>query len=93
MRYAGLRKARFAAAQSAGVIPISAKLPPRNESVVPWEELSAEDQRIESRKMELYAALLENLDFHVGRLIQHLKDNGLYDNTLIVFMSDNGAAG
>lgn len=43
--------------------------------------------------MELYAAMVENLDFHVGRLIAYLKDNDLYDNTLILFMSDNGAAG
>jgi arylsulfatase len=37
--------------------------------------------------------MVENLDHHVGRLIGHLKARGLYDNTLIVFMSDNGAAG
>jgi arylsulfatase len=43
--------------------------------------------------MQLYAAMVENLDRHVGRLIDHLKTSGLYENTLIVFMSDNGAAG
>jgi arylsulfatase len=43
--------------------------------------------------MELYAAMVENLDRHVGKLIAYLKANGLYENTLIVFMSDNGAAG
>lgn len=43
--------------------------------------------------MELYAAMVENLDHHVGRLIAYLKDKGLYENTLVVFMSDNGAAG
>ncbi len=42
--------------------------------------------------MELYAAMVDNLDDHVGRLIDYLKANDLYDNTLIVFMSDNGAA-
>jgi arylsulfatase len=42
--------------------------------------------------MELYAAMVENLDHHVGRLIDYLKSNNLYENTLIVFMSDNGAA-
>jgi hypothetical protein len=55
--------------------------------------LDAEQRRIEARKMELYAAMVENLDHHVGRLIDHLKARGVYDNTLIVFMSDNGAAG
>jgi arylsulfatase len=43
--------------------------------------------------MQLYAAMVDNVDRQVGRLIDHLKANGLYDNTLIVFMSDNGAAG
>lgn len=42
--------------------------------------------------MELYAAMVDNLDHHVGRLVDWLKDNGQYENTLIVFMSDNGAA-
>ena len=43
--------------------------------------------------MELYAAMLTNLDFHVGRLIESLKSQDLYDNTLIVFISDNGPDG
>jgi arylsulfatase len=68
-------------------------LPPRNEAVEPWAELDALERRREARKMELYAAMVENLDHHVGRLVDYLKSNGLYDNTLIVFMSDNGAAG
>jgi arylsulfatase A-like enzyme len=42
--------------------------------------------------MELYAAMVENLDHHVGRLMAHLEARGVYENTLIVFMSDNGAA-
>lgn len=42
--------------------------------------------------MELHAAMVENLDHHLGRLFAHLKKKGLYDNTLIVFFSDNGAA-
>ena len=42
--------------------------------------------------MELYASMPTNLDDHVGRLVVHLKESGLYENTTIVFMSDNGAA-
>lgn len=57
-----------------------------------WESLSAEERAVEARRMEIYAAMVENLDWNVGRLIQHLQDIGRYDNTLIVFMSDNGAA-
>jgi arylsulfatase len=43
--------------------------------------------------MELYAAMIEYLDDQIGRLISHLKKTGKYDNTLVVFISDNGAAG
>jgi arylsulfatase len=43
--------------------------------------------------MEIYAAMVDNLDHNVGRLIDYLRQSGQYDNTLIVFMSDNGAAG
>ncbi len=91
--YDALRKRRFDSLQEAGIVPLSSELPPRNDAVTRWEELSKEQQRFESRKMELYAAMVDNLDDHVGRLIAYLQESGLYDNTLIVFMSDNGAAG
>ena len=87
-----LRGRRFESLKQAGIIPLESELPPRNEEITPWSDLTAEEQRHESRKMELYAAMVDNLDDHVGRLIDYLKANDLYDNTLIVFMSDNGAA-
>lgn len=90
--YDALREERFEAAKRAGVISADHELPPRNPAVVPWNDLSDEQKRTESRKMELYAALLHHFDEQVGRLIDYLKDAELYDNTLIVFMSDNGAA-
>ncbi len=99
-RYAGrydegydvLREQRLASLKQAGIIPETSSLPPRNDAIIPWERLTPEERRSESRKMELYAAMVENLDDHVGRLIAYLQENGLYENTLIVFMSDNGAA-
>jgi arylsulfatase A-like enzyme len=45
------------------------------------------------RKMELYAGLVENLDFHVGRLIDHLKKIGEYENTIFIVFGDNGPEG
>jgi arylsulfatase len=90
--YDALREQRFESLKEAGIIPLDSVLPPRNPEITPWEELSTEQQRRESRKMELYAAMVDNLDDHVGRLIAYLKDNDLHENTLIVFMSDNGAA-
>lgn len=91
--YDVLREQRFESLKEAGIIPPTSVLPPRNEAIRPWDELDPDEQRKESRKMELYAAMVENLDDHVGRLLRSLRDNGLYENTLIVFMSDNGAAG
>jgi arylsulfatase len=91
--YDALRKQRFDSLMKAGVIPKDSTLPPRNDAIVAWGDLDQEQQREESRKMELYAAMVDNLDDHVGQLLDFLRDNGLYDNTVIVFMSDNGAAG
>ena len=90
--YDVLRERRFAAAKRAGVISADHELPPQNPALVPWNELSTEEKRIEVREMELYASLLHHLDDQIGRLIDFLKSVDLYDNTLIVFMSDNGAA-
>lgn len=100
-RYAGqyelgydvLRKINFTNLKSAGIIDPDSTLPPRNPQVVPWDELTAEQQSRESRKMELYAAMVENLDGHVGQLIDHLEETQQLRDTLIIFMSDNGAAG
>lgn len=91
--YDALREERFASLKTAGIIPQNSTLPPRNDAIKPWHKLTKDEQRVESRKMELYSAMVENLDRHVGRLIDYLKRNGMYENTLIVFMSDNGAAG
>lgn len=83
LREKGLLPADFVAAQR---LPVTPNLPG-------WEQLSAEQRRVEARKMEIYAAMVGNLDHNIGRLIDYLKSSGQYDNTLIVFMSDNGAAG
>jgi arylsulfatase len=92
MGYDRLREQRFESLKAARIIPAESKLPPRNDAIAPWNALGAAEQRAEARKMELYAAMVENLDRHVGRLLDYLRDNDLYDDTLIVFMSDNGAA-
>lgn len=92
MGYDRLRELRFESLQGAGIIPIDHRLPPRLEWITPWEDLSEEERRVESRKMELYAAMVENLDRHVGRLLGHLDERGMLDNTVVVFISDNGAA-
>lgn len=58
-----------------------------------WKELSPEQQRVESKRMAVYAAMVESMDAQIGRVIEHLKQSGQYDNTVVIFMSDNGADG
>jgi arylsulfatase len=90
--YEVLREQRMESLKKAGMIPLTAQLPPLHPKVKPWNSLSPEEQKKEARKMELYAGMVENLDYNIGRLIAYLKETGQYENTLIVFMSDNGAA-
>src|ERR1700743_3400483 len=60
---------------------------------VHWEDLD-EDSRIKSaRAMEVYAGMVDRMDWNIGRVIEYLKDTGEYDDTLILFRSDNGAEG
>jgi arylsulfatase A-like enzyme len=91
--YEVLKERRLVSLKKAGMIPEDALLPPNHPRVQPWSSLSDEEKKIESRKMELYAGMVDNLDANIGRLLNYLKETGEYDNTLIVFISDNGAAG
>lgn len=56
-----------------------------------WDSLDADRQRDLARRMAVFAAMVEALDQGVGRIVQHLQATGQLDNTLIVFLSDNGA--
>jgi arylsulfatase len=58
-----------------------------------WSSLTALEKKAQARYMEIYAGMVDNLDHNIGLLIQHLKDIGEYDNTYIMFQSDNGAEG
>ncbi|HHE65108.1 MAG TPA: arylsulfatase [Bacteroidetes bacterium] len=90
--YEKLKERRLASLKKAGMIPKDAVLPPNHQRVKSWDSLSEKEKKKESRKMELYAGMVDNLDHNIGRIIQYLKDIGEFENTLIVFMSDNGAA-
>jgi arylsulfatase len=58
-----------------------------------WASLTPLEKKAQARYMEIYAGMVENLDYNIGLIIQHLKDIGEYDNTFIMFQSDNGAEG
>jgi arylsulfatase len=59
----------------------------------PWHEMTDDERAISARTMEVYAAMVERIDWNIGRLIAHLKQSGDLDDTVILFLSDNGAEG
>ena len=59
--------------------------------IIDWDSLSEEERAFRARQMALYAGMAEAMDDNIGRIISHLKASGEYDNTLVIFMSDNGA--
>ena len=85
-----LRNERHQRAQALGLIPQGAPLADVPPDFRAWDSLSAEDRALYAARMEVNAAMLEAMDFHIGRLIQHLKEKGEYDNTIFVVSSDNG---
>lgn len=87
------REARFEATQRLGLISESAPVPERLPSVVPWSELPAEQQAREARLMAIYAAMVDSMDFNIGRVLEAIERSGDAEDTVIIFMSDNGAAG
>ena len=91
--YDRLRETRLQSSIDAGLVPADIQEVPRLDRVTPWDDLTEDEQRYSSRAMEVYAAMVERMDFHTGRVIDHLKTTGQYDSTLIIFMSDNGAEG
>lgn len=88
--YEVLKTRRIAGAKREGLIPESAPAAGPHPKVKPWDSLSSEQKAIESRTMEAYAGQIEYMDYNIGRVINFLKDIGEYDNTVIIFTSDNG---
>lgn len=59
---------------------------------LPWNELSESQQRFQATKMAIHAAMIDRMDHEIGRIIDQLKVMNAFDNTLILFASDNGAS-
>lgn len=76
-----------------GIVPKDLKNFSKNPAIPKWNVLSQEQKEEFARDMEVYAAMLDYMDMSIGRVFDYLKKEGLYDNTMIVFMSDNGANG
>ena len=83
---------RSSARRSWALIPQDAELSRHDPDVQDWNTLSAGEKKLYARMMEVFAGFLTHTDYHYGRLFEFLKDIGECDNTLIMFISDNGAS-
>jgi arylsulfatase len=91
--YEAIRAARIERMKSLGIVNPEATVFPRLPNVPAWNDLPADEKVKSARSMELFAGMVEHMDANIGKLIGYLKTNGMYDNTMIVFLSDNGPEG
>ena len=108
MGYEAYREQVFARQKQLGIFPDNAELSPLNpyetetsvegkdwpplDVVRPWDSLSDDEKRLFCRMAEVYAGFLSHTDHEIGRLLDFLELSGQLDNTIIVFVSDNGAS-
>ncbi|MGD8810776.1 MAG: arylsulfatase, partial [Gammaproteobacteria bacterium] len=88
--YEALYNARLERAKELGLVHENFPGQPLVDGQPRWDDLTAEEKRVESRKMEIYAAMVSDLDRYIGEFLAYLEDIGELDNTMILFMSDNG---
>ena len=86
------RSERLNRQRELGIVPAGTELPPRNDSVEAWQDLSDKTRKVATRLQAAYAAMLHHADQHLGRLVDHLEVSGELDNTIILILSDNGAS-
>jgi arylsulfatase A-like enzyme len=86
-----IRAARVAKQKQIGLLPADSAESPRPDHIPEWSKLSDEQRMEETRLMSAYAGLIDRIDQEMGRLIADLEKAGELDNTVILFVSDNGA--
>jgi arylsulfatase len=84
------RQQRLERLLASGILPAGTRLAPRDSRAVAWEKARFKDW--EAERMAVYAAQIDCLDQSVGRVIKALRDRGVEKQTLIIFLSDNGAS-
>ncbi|OJJ42558.1 hypothetical protein ASPZODRAFT_137186 [Penicilliopsis zonata CBS 506.65] len=91
-----LRRRRLERLKQLGLVAVDVKPHPVVTSTgepEAWDEMDQQTRDLSARAMEVYAGMVDRMDWNIGRVIQYLKDTGEYDNTFVLFMSDNGAEG
>jgi arylsulfatase A-like enzyme len=84
------RKQKLERMKQMGILPPETKLSPSENAI--WDTLSMEDKKELDFRRAIYAAQIDRMDQNIGRLIKHLEESGELDNTLIMFLSDNGSS-
>lgn len=91
--YDALSEKRLERMIDLGIVPKATKPSGRPDFIPAWSDLTADQKKRSARAMEIYAAMVENIDHHIGRLFANLSELGLDENTIVIFFSDNGANG
>ncbi len=86
-----LRRQRFARQQELGVLPPGAELSPRDPDLPAWEDIPNAARDDWDLRMATYAAMIDRMDRNIGRIMDRLRANGELENTIVFFLSDNGA--
>lgn len=90
--YDEIREDRFEKQKQLGIWPAEMKLPQRIPPGQTWENLSSDEKAYRSKVLAVHAAMIDNMDVNIGKVITYLKDIGEYDNTIIIFASDNAGS-
>lgn len=87
-----IRQQWFENQKRIGIIPQEAELTDKNEYVRDWADCTEKERVVYAREMEAFAGMLTHTDTQIGRLVDYLEESDQLDNTIIVFLSDNGAS-
>jgi len=85
-----IREQRIANLKSLGILSEDHPVSPRFPGVPAWDALPDEAKVVQASRMAAYAGMIDHMDVHIGRVIDYLKETGQYDNTVIIYMTDNG---
>lgn len=88
-----LRERRLKRQIELGLLPEDVEAHPVVASTKEWDEMSDEERAWSAKTMEVFAGMVDRMDENIGRVLDKIKDAGEWDNTVVVFMSDNGAEG
>jgi arylsulfatase len=90
--YDKIREQRFEKQKQLGIWPAEMKLPQRIPVGETWDSLSPDEKEYRAKVLAVHAAMIDNMDSNIGKVIKYLKDIGEYDKTIIIFASDNAGS-